>query len=169
MKRLIIFVIIAVAVVIGGLTIAYLLFTGPRMFVQPNIRQFQAVMPVTPANTVPVKDIFEPLPSKSRRKNLPIRLTRMKEISQRERFITAITVFSATATKAMVWPCRATAMFQCRATCEAAKVKSMSDGEIFYSMLTGTGHAPMLQRIIPSEYWWYLVLRSPNSSNRISH
>jgi hypothetical protein len=27
-----------------------------------------------------------------------------------------------------------------------------------YSMLTGTGHAPMLERIIPAEYRWYLVL-----------
>ena len=69
MKRIIISV-FAAAVVIGGLTIVYLLFTGPRMFVQPNIRQFQAVMPVTSPNTVPVKDIYESVPSKEQAQKL---------------------------------------------------------------------------------------------------
>jgi hypothetical protein len=34
----------------------------------------------------------------------------------------------------------------------------MPDGEILYSMLTGTGHAPVLQRTVLQEYRWYLVL-----------
>jgi mono/diheme cytochrome c family protein len=52
-----------------------------------------------------------------------------------------------------------------------AKVKSMNDGQLLYSMLTGTGHAPVLERTIPSECWWYLVLyvRQIGSDFQASH
>jgi len=46
-------------------------------------------------------------------------------------------------------------------------VGEKSDGEILYAMLTGTGHEPVLQRVVPPPYRWYLVLyvRQFNDSN----
>jgi mono/diheme cytochrome c family protein len=156
-KRLIIFV-FAAAVVVGGSTIAYLLFTGPRMFVQPNVRQFQAVMPVTPANTVPVKDVFEPLPSKEQAQKLANPLDANEvNIAKGKVYYGYYCVFCHGDKGDGLGPV-GYSYIPAPSDLRSPKVRSMSDGEVLYSMLTGTGHAPMLQRIIPSEYWWYLVL-----------
>jgi mono/diheme cytochrome c family protein len=156
-KRLII-LIVAVAVVVGGSTIAYLLFTGPRMFVQPNIRQFQAAMPVTPADTVPVEDIFEPLPSKEQAQKLTNpRDANETNIAKGKVYYGYYCVFCH-GDKGDGFGPVGYSYVPTPSDLRSSRVKAMSDGEVLYSMLTGTGHAPMLQRIIPSEYWWYLVL-----------
>jgi mono/diheme cytochrome c family protein len=157
MKRLIIFVIVA-AVVIGGSTIAYLLFTGPRMFAQPNIRQFQAAMPVTPAGTIPVKDIYEPLPSKEQAQKLANPLDANEGNLAKGKVYYGYYCVFCHGDKGDGFGPVGYSYIPVPSDLRSAKVKSMSDGEVLYSMLTGTGHAPMLQRIIPSEYWWYLVL-----------
>lgn len=157
MKRLIIFF-IAAAVVIGGLTIIYLLFTGPRMFAQPNIRQFQASMPVTPANTIPVKNVFEPLPSKEQAQKLTNPLeTNETNIAKGKVYYEYYCAFCHGEKGDGFGPV-GYSYIPVPADLRSPKVKAMSDGDLLYSMLTGTGHAPMLQRIIPSEYRWYLVL-----------
>lgn len=157
MKRLIITVFTA-AVVVGGLTIAYLLFTGPRMFVQPNIRQFQAAMPVTPANTVPVRDVFEPLPSKEQAQKLANPFdANENNIAKGKVYYGYYCVFCH-GDKGDGFGPVGYSYIPVPSDLRSSRVQAMSDGEVFYSMLTGTGHTPMLQRIIPSEYWWYLVL-----------
>jgi mono/diheme cytochrome c family protein len=156
-KRLIIFFISA-AVVIGGLTILYLLFTGPRMFAQPNIRQFQAIMPVTPANTVPVKNVFEPLPSREQAQKLTNPLDANETNIAKGRVYYGYYCAFCHGEKGDGFGPVGYSYIPVPADLRTAKIKDMSDGELLYSMLTGTGHAPMLQRIIPSDYWWHLVL-----------
>ena len=157
MKRLIITV-FAAAVVVGGLTIAHLLLTGPRMFVQPNIRQFQAAMPVTPANTVPVRDVFEPLPSKEQAQKLANPFdANENNIAKGKVYYGYYCVFCH-GDKGDGFGPVGYSYIPVPSDLRSSRVRAMSDGEVLYSMLTGTGHTPMLQRIIPSEYWWYLVL-----------
>jgi hypothetical protein len=156
-KRLIA-ILFVTAVVAGGLTILYLLFTGPRMFAGPNIRQFQAAMPVTPAGTVPVRDVFMPLPSKEQAKELVSPLdANERNIAKGKIYYGYYCVFCH-GDKGDGFGPVGHSYVPVPSDLRSAKVKSMQDGEILYSMLAGTGHAPMLQRIIPSEYWWYLVL-----------
>ena len=157
MKRLI-KIIIPVAIVVGGSTIAYLLFTGPRMFVQPNVRAFQAVMPVTSPNTVPVIEVFEPLPSKEQAQKLANPLdANERNIAKGKVYYGYYCVFCH-GDKGDGFGPVGYSYIPVPSDLRSAKVKPMSDGEVLYSMLTGTGHAPMMQRIVPSEYWWYLVL-----------
>jgi hypothetical protein len=163
-KRLIIFI-VAAGVVVGGSTIAYLLFTGPRMFAQPNIRQFQAAMPVTPANTVPVKDIFEPLPSKEQAQKLNNPLDANEQNIAKGKVYYGYYCVFCHGDKGDGFGPVGYSYIPVPSDLRSAKVRSMSDGEVLYSMLTGTGHAPMLQRIIPSEYWWYLVLYTRQFGN----
>ena len=157
MKRLIIFLFVA-AVVVGGLTILYLLFTGPRMFAQPNIRQFQAKMPVTPPNTVPVREVIEPVPSKEQAQKLinPLDPNEMN-LAKGKVYYGYYCAFCH-GDKGDGFGPVGYSYVPVPGDLRSPKVKAMSDGEVLYSMLTGTGHAPMLQRIVPSEYWWYLVL-----------
>jgi len=36
---------------------------------------------------------------------------------------------------------------------------ALKDGELVQALVTGTGHAPVLERIVPPEYRWYLALQ----------
>ena len=157
MKRLIIFF-VAVIFVVGGLTVAYLLFTGPRMYAQPNIRQFQAEMPITPPDTIPVNNVFEPLPAKEQAQKLANPLTKTPENIAKGKVYYGYYCVFCHGDKGDGFGPVGYSYVPAPSDLRTAKVRSMSDGEILYAMLTGTGHAPMLQRIIPSEYWWYLVL-----------
>ncbi len=157
MKRFI-KVIVPVIVVIGGATAAYLLFTGPRMFVQPNIRQFQAIMPVTPPNTIPVKYVIEPLPSKEQAQKLinPLDANEMN-VAKGKVYYGYYCAFCH-GDKGDGFGPVGYSYIPVPSDLRSPKVRAMSDGELLYSMLTGTGHAPMLQRIVPSECRWYLVI-----------
>lgn len=141
-----------------GLTITYLLFTGPHMYIQPNYRPFQAVMPVTPPGTVPVKDVIEPIPSKEQAQKLinPVANTR-ENIDKGKVYYGYYCVFCH-GDKGDGFGPVGFSYVPVPSDLRTQKIRSMTDGEILNSMLTGTGHAPMLQRIIPSEYRWYLVL-----------
>ncbi len=41
-------------------------------------------------------------------------------------------------------------------------ILNKSDGQYLKNMITGTGHSPVLERVIPDKYWWYLVLYVKN-------
>jgi mono/diheme cytochrome c family protein len=145
-------------IVTGAAAVAYLLFTGPRMYIQPNIRQFQAEIPVMPPNTVPVKYVFEPVPSKEQAKKLTNPLAGTNEnVAKGKVYYGYYCAFCHGDNGDGFGPV-GYSYVPVPSDLRSEKVQSMPDGEILYSMLTGTGHAPMLQRIIPSEYRWYLVL-----------
>ena len=40
----------------------------------------------------------------------------------------------------------------------AAKIQAYADGELLRAMLVGTGHEPVLGRVVHPEHRWYLVL-----------
>lgn len=157
MKRLIKFI-IAIIIVAGGATVTYLLFTGPRMFVQPNIRAFQAVMPVTSPNTVPVTYIFEPLPSRELAQKLVNPLDANETNLAKGKVYYGYYCAFCHGDRGDGFGPVGFSYVPVPADLRTSKIQSMSDGQILYSMLTGTGHSPMLQRIVPAEYRWYLVL-----------
>jgi hypothetical protein len=41
-------------------------------------------------------------------------------------------------------------------------IRNRTDGQLVRDMITGTGHYPVLERVIPDKYWWYLVLYVKN-------
>ncbi len=122
-------------------------------------------MPVTPAKTVPVKDIFEPLPSKEQvQKLVNPRDANEGNIAKGKVYYGYYCVFCH-GDKGDGFGPVGYSYIPVPSDLRSPKVRAMSDGEVLYSMLTGTGHAPMLQRIIPSEYWWYLVLYTRQFGN----
>ena len=54
------------------------------------------------------------------------------------------------------------------ANLSSPEVRKMSAGEIYRAMLTGTGHEPALQYIIPQEYRWHLALYTGYLSQKYS-
>jgi mono/diheme cytochrome c family protein len=168
MKRLLL-IVLPVIVVMGGSTVAYLLFTGPRMFVQPNIRPFQAILPAMPANTVPVTDVIEPLPVENA--TLPGDASFKLKLQSLANPVASTQENRARGKIYYGYYCGfchgengdgtgpvGFSYHPVPADLRSPKVRAMTDGEILVSMLTGTGHAPVLQKIVPSEYRWYLAL-----------
>ncbi len=157
MKKFIVSI-IALIVVLSGVIIAYLLFTGPRMYVQPYIRAFQAQMPSTPPGTIPVVNLFEPLPTKDEAKKLTNPVAKTSENYARGKIYYGYYCAFCHGDKGEGFGPVGYSYNPVPADLRTAKVQSMFDGELLYLMLTGIGHAPMLERIVLPEYRWYLVL-----------
>jgi hypothetical protein len=157
MKKLAISVAIFI-IIIAGCTIAYLLFTGPRMRAQINYRHFQAAMPVISPNTVPVKDIYEPLPTEQQAKKLTNPFAGTQENFAKGKIYYGYYCAFCHGDKGDGYGPVGYSYVPKPADLREAKIQKKSDGEILYAMLTGTGHSPMLQRIVPPQDRWYLVL-----------
>ncbi len=150
--------IIVIIIIFGGSVVGYLLFTGPRMYVQPNIRVFQAQVPLTPPGTVPVVNPFEPLPAKDEIEKLTNPVTKTSENYARGKIYYGYYCAFCHGDKGEGFGPVGYSYNPVPADLRTAKVQSMFDGELLYLMLTGIGHAPMLERIVLPEYRWYLVL-----------
>ncbi len=150
--------IIVIIIIFGGSVVGYLLFTGPRMYVQPNIRVFQAQVPLTPPGTVPVVNPFEPLPAKDEIKKLTNPVEKTSENYARGKIYYGYYCAFCHGDKGDGFGPVGYSYNPVPVDLHIAKVRSMPDGELLYSMLKGTGHAPMLERIVLPEYRWYLVL-----------
>jgi hypothetical protein len=137
---------------------AYLLFTGPRMWTQPNIRPFQARMPVIPKGSVPVVEGYEPIPTEQQAKSLKNPLPKTPENYARGKvYYGYYCAFCHGQTGAGDGPV-GYSYVPAPSDLRTKKVKSLSEGELVRAMLIGTGHEPVLQKVIPGEYCWYIEL-----------
>jgi hypothetical protein len=148
----------AVAVVLG--VASYLLFTGPRMLVQPHVRTFRATMLPTPEGSVPVANPLVALPTAEAAKSLNNPLPGTPENRARGRvYYGYYCAFCHGPTGRGDGPV-GTSYVPVPADLASEKVRGYSDGQLLRAMFTGTGHEPMLERIVPAEYRWYLVLHA---------
>ena len=157
MKKLIKYL-IAIIVMVSGCVIAYLLLTGPRMRVQPNIRPFQMVTPVMSANSVPVKATIEPLPTKEEAVKMVNPLSATAENIAKGRIYYGYYCGFCHGEKGDGFGPVGFSYNPVPTDLRTEKIQSQADGNLLLSMLTGTGHSPVLQKVVPADYRWYLVL-----------
>jgi hypothetical protein len=138
--------------------IAYLLFTGPRMFVQPNTRPFQMVTPVTTADSIPAVNLYTTLPDESQAEKLKNPLTSTPENFAKGKVYYSYYCAFCHGDKGDGFGPVGYSYVPAPSDLRTPKVQSQSDGRLLLSMMTGTGHSPMLERIVLPEYHWYLVL-----------
>jgi hypothetical protein len=137
---------------------ASLLFTGPRMWTQPNIRPFQARMPAIPKGAVPVVDAYEPIPSEQQALQLANPLQKTSENYARGKvYYGYYCAFCHGQTGAGDGPV-GYSYVPVPSDLRTKKVKSLSEGELLRAMFVGVGHEPVLKKVIPAEYRWYLEL-----------
>jgi hypothetical protein len=149
----------AIALVVIALGIfSYLLFTGPRMRTQINIRPFQAQMPAIPEGAVPVVDTIERLPDEQQAKMLSNPLEKTPANYARGKvYYGYYCVFCHGETGAGDGPV-GYSYVPAPSNLRSAKVESLSEGRLLRAILTGTGHDPVLERVVPPEHRWYLEL-----------
>ncbi len=138
---------------VGACVFAYLLFTGPHMRIQPNIKSFQARMPTPPAGAVPVEPAPE-LPQKTAKNPLS---TSEEHYEWGKTYYEYYCLFCHGEKGDGNGPV-GQSYVPIPTDLRLPKVQALSDGELYRAMLSGTGHAPVLERVVPPEHRWYLVL-----------
>jgi hypothetical protein len=143
----------------GALAIAaVLIFTGPRMEEQPNVRTYSRAMPLPPEGAVP-RDGDEPA-APSRDEAAAVKLPE----------VTAESLSNA----ATAWGyycafCHGAAgdgrgpvgesFVPAPADLRARRIREMSDAEVVYAMFHGTGHEPVLGHVVPVEHRPWVLLQ----------
>jgi hypothetical protein len=149
----------------------WLLFTGPRMYVQPHIRTFQTPMPLPPKGVVAVQSVTG-LPSLEEAKTIvnPLAQT-SSNLACGKVYYTYYCQFCHGHGGAGDGPV-GQSYVPVPADLRSAQIQSRADGELLRAMLTGIGHEPVLERIVPPAHRWFIILyvRSlatpPTSSER---
>lgn len=156
MKKIIIALIIIPPLLFGAAFI-FMLYKGPRMTVQHHLREFQMIMPPRPAGSVTVTP-GERLPSASEAAGMknPLPPT-PQNVAAGSVYYRYYCVFCHGDSGTGDGPV-AMSYVPVPADLTTAKVSGYADGPLLRSMLTGVGHEPVLERVVPPEHRWYLVL-----------
>jgi cytochrome c553 len=157
MKRVLL--VVALVLLAAGLSVvAYILLVGPRMYVQPHIRAYQATMPPTPAGATAVTAPTSPLPSAEEARTLANPLTATAaNIARGKVYYQYYCVFCHGDRGDGTGPV-GESYVPAPADLRSARVRAYSDGQLLRAMILGTGHAPVLEYTVPPEHRWYLVV-----------
>lgn len=156
MKKILIPIILIPPLVIG-LLFCIVIFFGPRMKEQHHIRAFQMTLPNIPAGTASViAPVQLPSTAEAARLKNPLPASAQNLASARV-YYTYYCVFCHGDSGAGDGPVGQSYTPR-PADLRNPRLAAYSDGELLRAMLTGVGHAPVLERVVPPEHRWHLVL-----------
>lgn len=141
-----------------AMLIAYLMFNGPRMRTQPSILPYQAVMPLAPLNSVPLIDPVPSLPSTQVVSGSQLSLESTRENLARGKVYYQYYCLFCHGERGDSNVPVGESYVPVPASLRNNKFQRYSDEQLLYAMLTGTGHEPVLARVVSPEYRKYLVL-----------
>lgn len=156
MKRLLIGLAI-VAVLTGAGVLLVKVAKGPRMYHQESIRLFEADMPRPPRNSVPVTVPAGP-PAVEEGGHMVNPLEATPENINRGRTYYGYYCRFCHGDNGRGKTDVAEGYLPRPARLDSRRVAQMGDGELVRTMLVGTGHQPVLGRIVPPEAYWPLSL-----------
>ncbi len=146
-------------IVLAGLSVAgYLMFTGPRMRVQPSIREWQMAMPPSPAGAVPLAQVVPTVPTAKQAAALRQPLPASAENIAIGRTYYEYYCLACHGAAGDGHGPVGESYFPTPSDLRTQKIKSMPEGVLLRAMLSGQGHEPVLPRVVPEKAWWYLVL-----------
>lgn len=155
MKRLIA---AAVLAALAACVVFYLMFVGPRMKVQPHVLTYQLAMPGTPAGAVPVADPFPaPLTAEGAAAMINPLPPTAQNVERGRIYYGYYCAFCHGAAGDGRGPV-AESYDPEPPDLRAPAVQSLPDGRLLYVSLTGVGHSPVLERVVPEDARWPIVL-----------
>ena len=140
-----------------ALMLTFVFLTGPRMLVQPNLRTFRAPAALPPSNSVPVQVAAEPLPTADEARTLTNPVPDTAGNRRRGRVYYEYYCLACHGTAGDGAGPVGESYVPVPADLRVRVPQIPGDGELLRRMLTGTGHAPVLERVIAPEERWYLV------------
>ncbi len=123
----------------AGSVVLYLVFSNPRMRSQPSVRAYETVMPLPPAGSVPVAD----------RRSFTASLSGP---SAGKIYYEYYCVFCHGANGSGVAPVGDSYVPK-PSDLRSQELRNLSDQELLKAMLTGVGHEPVLESIIPVNFY----------------
>jgi hypothetical protein len=162
-------VVLAVVFALGGvLLLTRLIFVGPRMNSQPNIRPFQARMPLSPKGSVPVVDVIPPVPTTQQAAQLknPLKST-PATLAAGKVYYEYYCLFCHGDTGQGDGPV-GVSYTPPPANLRTAKLRTYTDGQLLRAILTGPGHEPVLNYTIIEPHRWPLVLYTRQLNHPLS-
>jgi len=157
MKRLLISIVI-LAVLAGAGTLLYKVATGPRMYHQENVHSYEALMPLPPDEAVPLNDTHDRLPDAAEAVSLRNPLPATPENIRQGKIYYSYYCRFCHGDAGRAESDVGNAYLPEPAFLDSDRIKGMSDGELGRAMLLGTGHEPVLERIVPAGAHWYISL-----------
>ncbi|ACH37147.1 menaquinol oxidoreductase complex ACIII, cytochrome c subunit ActE, 1 heme-binding site [Citrifermentans bemidjiense Bem] len=157
MKKLIALIIV-VPPLIFTVVFGYLLVKGPRMTVQHHFREFQTVLPPPPPGTVSAQPDASRIPAGAAlalvKNPLPANPQNLERGGIYYGYYCLFCHGEGGAGDGPVGH----SYIPAPADLRRAKVVGYSDGELLRAMLTGAGHEPVLERVVPPEQRFHLAL-----------
>jgi hypothetical protein len=152
---LIIRILIALAALGGMIFAALLFFKEPHMRSQPIIKTYQALMPSIPEGTVAVRAIHElsDIPD-----SVSNPLPKMQENMNRGKTYYGYYCLFCHGSNGDGNGPVGESYTPVPSDLRDHRFKSLPDGRLYKMMLSGIGHEPVLERVVPPEHRWYLVL-----------
>jgi hypothetical protein len=155
-KKLLIALILAPPLIFGAVFL-FVLYEGPRMTVQHHIRDFQMTMPTLPAGTATViAPVRLPSPGQASGLRNPLQVNSQTLAAGRV-YYTYYCVFCHGDTGAGDGPV-GQSYVPTPADLRAPRLAGYRDGDLLRAMLAGVGHEPVLEKVVPPEHRWYLVI-----------
>ncbi|WP_136524251.1 c-type cytochrome [Geomonas ferrireducens] len=150
MKKLIAFMVLAPPL-FGAVVFGWILVRGPRMTVQHHIREFQMVLPGPAQGSVSVRPMAASEGVMEGPRATPALL------AQGRVYYDYYCLFCHGSAGAGDGPV-GNSYVPRPADLRRPSVGAYLDGELLHRMLTGTGHEPVLERVVPQRHRWPLML-----------
>jgi mono/diheme cytochrome c family protein len=145
--------VLLVMVVSGGAVVAYLMFSGPHMRIQPKLLPYQARLPALPTTTVPVVPVAEQSLAPGRNSLADTERTRRAGEAYYANYCTCCHGKSGRGDGPV-----GRSYTPAPTDLTAPAVAALTDEALYQRMLTGVGHAPVLSHAVDPEARWYIVL-----------
>ena len=142
-------------ILLGGLFISEFFF-GPRMQVQPYYLPFETEMPMPPEGIVPI-EIWPSLPPENPMTEATPPETTEENLKRGRIYYHYYCLFCHGVTGDGNGPVGQSYM-PAPTNLHSDKVQQAGDLELLRAMLTGRGHEPVLERVVPPDHRWHLVL-----------
>ena len=156
-KIVIIAGIISVALLALAGLFVFVFVTSPHMKVQPHVRAFQMEMPPLPEGVVTV-EVPATLPTAGEAAGLANPLPASRENIMRGRVYYHYYCLFCHGEEGKGDGPVGESYVPVPTDLESAKIAGYKDGVLLRAMLTGIGHDPVLERVVPPQHRWYLVL-----------
>lgn len=150
----------ALGVIAGGVVFflfSVVLVNGPHMIRQPHLRTFEMAVPLPPEGSLPTGKVFSA--SRGEPTSLPKNNPVAASPENRERgqvYYGYYCIYCHGEDGRGNGPVGQSYMPK-PADLTSAEIQDLPDLKLRRALLTGTGHAPVLARVVPPKYLWYLV------------
>jgi mono/diheme cytochrome c family protein len=142
----------------GGAAFYLMFFNLPRMYDQAHIRTGRSAMPPTPEGSVPMTNPVTTMPTTAEAGAMMKGLASSQENVSRGKVYYGYYCVACHGDAGDGRGPVGGSYIPTPADLRSPRVQAKTNGELYRAMLTGEGHAPVLERVVPPEHRGYLVL-----------